>query len=244
MTRRTKIVATLGPASESTPTVLRQLIHGGCRCRCASTCQPRSHRGAPRAPLRCVRQDRRRDGSGCGRAGRPAWPEDPCRDAARMAGLLLAAGDRIVTLVGGDGPSDARNDHGRLRAACSRISPSGDRVIVGDGAITLEVDEPSMYRRAPSPSVRSGGIHPEAGPASISPARVSSSRRRRRTTSSSPRPPPRPRSTTSPCRSSGVDADVDAVRAVVGNSSSARRQDRDPCSARRSARRSSMRPTP
>jgi pyruvate kinase len=149
MTRRTKIVATLGPASESID-VLRQLVTAGVDVMRLNL----SHGPVEEhlARLSRVRQV-------AGEMGRAVavladLPGPKIRAGTLPdGGLLLAAGDRIV-LAPGDGPSDGGTitvDYDRL---LDDLAP-GDRVIIGDGAITLEVEEVDV--RCVVASVRSGG---------------------------------------------------------------------------------------
>jgi pyruvate kinase len=135
MTRRTKIVATIGPASDE-PADLERVIRAG-----ADVVRLNLSHGPIEDHLERlarVRAAAARVGRSVGvladlpgpkiRAGR--FPED---------GILLEAGHRVELRVGTD-PSDAATIHIDHPLLLDDLE-MGDRVIIGDGAITVRITE-------------------------------------------------------------------------------------------------------
>ncbi|HET6952237.1 MAG TPA: pyruvate kinase [Acidimicrobiales bacterium] len=147
--RRTKIVATLGPASDA-PEVLAELLDAG-----VDVVRLGLAHGTPDehlARIHRVREMARRRGRTVGVLADLPGPK--VRTGPFPAGGAFLAEGQEVTLVAGDEPSDS----GRIavdEAALAEIVAAGDDVVLGDGTVTLEVTAVDGGRvRA---AVRSGG---------------------------------------------------------------------------------------
>ncbi|MGH9209736.1 MAG: pyruvate kinase [Acidimicrobiales bacterium] len=147
--RRTKIVATLGPASES-PDVIDALLHAGmdvARLGLAHS-TPESHN----AMIDRVRDRAARLGRTVGILADLPGPKIRTGEFGE-GGAFLAEGDQVV-LVSDEGPSDARRiviDEPRLLDVVN----VGDTIVLGDGTVTLsavEVDDTQVRAE-----VHSGG---------------------------------------------------------------------------------------
>lgn len=131
--RRTKIVATIGPASDS-PEMLEALIRGG-----VDVCRLGLAHGEPAVHL--DRIDRIR--AAAARVGKPVavladLPGPKVRSAEfPEGGVFLAEGD-AVTLVPGSRASTAERIEVDYDELTDDLHP-GDRVTLGDGLISLEV---------------------------------------------------------------------------------------------------------
>ena len=211
--RRTKIVATLGPASDR-PGMLDDLLAAGVDVVRLNL----SHgdaRGAPRAAARGSR--------GC-RTRSAAWwrcsPTCPGRRSAPVTfpegGVAARAGQSIVTLRPGDGPSDAVCIARRLRRPCSTTCVVATGCVLGDGAISLTLRRPSTSLRCRVRSSRRVATQRAARRAPV---------RRRRC--GSPTPTEEDLILAEAMAAAGVDflavsfvrqaSDIDEVRAIVGD---------------------------
>jgi pyruvate kinase len=149
MPRRTKIVATLGPASESVETI-RQLIVAG-----ADIVRLNLSHGSVDdhlARLAAVREV-------AGEVGKAVavladLPGPKIRAGAFPDGGVILAGGETVALVPGPGPSDGETITVDYEPLLDDLSP-GDRVSIGDGMISLVVDAVDGERA--TATVQSGG---------------------------------------------------------------------------------------
>lgn len=135
MTRRTKIVATIGPASDS-PAVLREMIDAGMNmARLSLAHGPYSETLDRLHVIRKVAEQSRRF------IGVMADLPGPKVRAAEFpeGGVQLVAGSRVelCTAKPGDGSNDTRIaiDH----PEAGRSLEEGDRVVLGDGSVDLRV---------------------------------------------------------------------------------------------------------
>ena len=134
MESRTKIVATLGPASES-PEVLDRLLVAGVDVVRLNLSHGSLDEHIGR--LRAVRAAAERTGQVVGVLADLPGPK--VRAGQLPAdGVLLVAGQSLV-LRAGDGDSDAQLFHVDYPTLLHDLHP-GDRVVIGDGAISLEVE--------------------------------------------------------------------------------------------------------
>jgi pyruvate kinase len=130
--RRTKIVATIGPASRD-PEVLVRMIDAGMDVARLGLAHgtPESHR----ARIEQVRTVARERGKIVGVLADLPGPKIRAGEFPE-GGVFLAEGDEIE-LASGDGPSSAERvlvDEQRLQDVCAK----GDTIVMGDGAVTLE----------------------------------------------------------------------------------------------------------
>jgi pyruvate kinase len=147
--RRTKIVATLGPATDA-PGVLAALVDAGVDVvRLGLAHGDAAEHRARIDAVRALAAERRRTVAVLADLPGPKVRTGPFPPG----GAFLAEGD-AVTLVAGDGPSDSTTlavDEPRL----AEVVAPGDTVIVGDGTVEIEVTAVAGDRvRA---VVRSGG---------------------------------------------------------------------------------------
>jgi pyruvate kinase len=135
--RRTKVVATIGPASDS-PEALDQLLAAG-----VDVCRVGLAHGKPEAHLALIARIR----AASKRAGRPiavlADLPGPKVRAAEFddGGVFLAEGE-VVLLV----PGEERSTHERIEVEYPDLADDlhpGDRVALGDGLISMRVTERS-----------------------------------------------------------------------------------------------------
>jgi len=149
MTRRTKIVATIGPACESVE-MLRLVIQAGADVvRLNLSHGPVADHLERLVRVRAVADELDRAVAVLADLPGPKIRAGQFPDG----GVMLAAGD-AVELVSGDKPSDAATIFVDYAGMLDDLSVR-DRVIVGDGAITLEVLELGSERALAT--VRSGG---------------------------------------------------------------------------------------
>ena len=162
MTRRTKIVATLGPATDGDEALVA-LVDAGVDVVRLNL----SHGSVERAP----RPSRTRAGGrDHGRqADRRCWPTCPGRRSARerspTPGVQLEA-ESVIRFETGDGPSNAELIRVDYPALLDDLAV-GDRVVIGDGAIVRRGSSTSSRRRR-SPWSRTADGH-RAVPASTCP---------------------------------------------------------------------------
>ena len=133
MIRRTKIVATLGPAS-SEPESLERLLRAG-----TDVCRLNLSHGSiddHLARLALVRKVAERIGKHI--AVIADLPGPKIRAGAFPEGGVEFSPGTIVTLVAGDGPSTDRLVHVDYPGLLADMS-LGDRVVLGDGTITMRV---------------------------------------------------------------------------------------------------------
>jgi pyruvate kinase len=147
--RRTKIVATLGPASDP-PGVLGALLDAG-----VDVVRLGLAHGTPdehRRRVEAVRELAPRHGKTVGVLADLPGPKVRVGTFAE-AGAFLAAGDE-VTLVTGSGASDSQRITVNETHLVERVGP-GDAVVLGDGTVSLEVTD--VGRDSVRAVVRSGG---------------------------------------------------------------------------------------
>ena len=135
MTRRTKIVATLGPASQS-PEVLEAMIDAGMDVARVGLAHESADRQAAR--IRAVRTVAQKRGRALGVLADLPGPKvrtAPFPDS----GVFLADGSCLRLVAEGDASSD-ETVAVTFPEALSRVE-GGDRVVIGDGAVLLEVAE-------------------------------------------------------------------------------------------------------
>jgi pyruvate kinase len=130
--RRTKIVATLGPASDS-PAVIEALLDAG-----MDVARLGLAHGTPESHIERISRLRRLAAARGGTIGILADLPGPKVRAGEFpdGGVFLAEGDE-VRLVTGDGPSDGSCisvDEGRL----TEVVEPGKTIVLGDGTVTLE----------------------------------------------------------------------------------------------------------
>ena len=136
------------------------------RCR-RRPAQPVSHGTARRAHRPAARGARggERDRAGRRRARRPARAEGARRPVARRGCACCAQAPTLRAASPATAPSDARPFSASTTRRCSHDLHVGDRVVLGDGAISLRVesvDEPTASDAASSPAGgrRAGpGVH-------------------------------------------------------------------------------------
>ena len=135
MTRRTKIVATIGPASAD-PVALEKLISAGADvCRLNLSHGPlEEHLGRLATSCATSRADARPPRRG---DGRPARPEDPRRIVLRRAASTSPA-TAHRRLVAGEGQSTAEQISVDYPDLLTHVDV-GERVVLGDGEISLRV---------------------------------------------------------------------------------------------------------
>ncbi|MFM7536469.1 MAG: pyruvate kinase, partial [Acidimicrobiales bacterium] len=135
MARRTKLVATLGPASEA-PDVLDALLAAG-----VDVVRLNLSHSTIDAHLQRVRDVR----AAAARVGRTVavladLPGPKVRSGVFPDGGAFLVEGATVVLVPGDGPCDATTITVDYQTLLDDVRP-GDTVILGDGAITLAVEE-------------------------------------------------------------------------------------------------------
>ncbi len=133
MARRTKIVATIGPASD-TPASLEALLRAG-----TDVVRLNLSHGTPEEHLRCLARVR----NVAGRLGRPVGVLADLPGPKLRAGAFPASGVELVPgspvrLVPGDGPSDADVIEVDYPTLLDDVDPF-DRIVLGDGAISMRV---------------------------------------------------------------------------------------------------------
>ena len=232
MTRRTKIVATLGPATDGDEALVA-IVRAGVDVVRLNL----SHGSVARAPrssrTRAVGRDRRSASrSACSPTSRDRRSG---QGSSPTPGVQLEAGS-VIRFEVGDGPSDAELIHVDYPGFLDDLAV-GDRVVIGDGAIALGSSrlEPDI---GASPWSRTAGGH-RAAPGCTCRRSGRGSRHRPRRTWCSPRRWRRPASSSSPCRSCAHAGRHDGGARGRRRSRPARRQDRDERGARRTSPRSS-----
>jgi pyruvate kinase len=147
--RRTKIVATLGPASD-TPQVMDALLDAG-----MDVARFGLAHGTPEGHVARIAEMRARAERRGRTVGILADLPGPKVRAGEFpeGGVFLAEGDDL-TIVTGNGPSDARQitcDEAML----TEVVSAGDTIVLGDGTVTLEAKE--VLKGLVRAEVRSGG---------------------------------------------------------------------------------------
>jgi pyruvate kinase len=139
MESRTKIVATLGPASEQ-PDVLDRLLEAGVDVVRLNLSHGRVEDHVLR--LQAVRAAAERTGRIVGVLADLPGPKVRAGQLPAQ-GVQLVAGNTL-RLVAGDGPSDVECFHVEYETLISDLAV-GDRVVLGDGAISLEVEAVGVH---------------------------------------------------------------------------------------------------
>ncbi|WP_051062327.1 pyruvate kinase [Ilumatobacter nonamiensis] len=133
MTRRTKIVATIGPASDS-PEMLEQLIEAGIDVVRLNL----SHGDVEDHLVKLARVRDAADAVGREVAVLADLPGPKIRSGLFPDGGVMLEGGSLVNLVPGDGPSDATTIQVQHDDLIEALEP-GARVQLGDGALSMTV---------------------------------------------------------------------------------------------------------